>query len=152
MKRFLTGFFMIISLQLFAAGSPLQPQINWYTNYDEALKAAQAASKPMVLFFTGSDWCTWCNKLETDALDTPDFIKRIGDKLIFVKLDFPRKSKQDTTLADQNAKLLKKYAVHGYPTLILISPEEQQIGITGYRTGGGQDYADHLLQIVNDQP
>jgi protein disulfide-isomerase len=150
MKRYLVCFLVFFGVQLFAAEAPLTPQIDWYTNYADALKASQSTSKPIVLFFTGSDWCTWCNKLEKEALQTPDFINRVGDKLIFVKLDYPRKGNANADIVAQNAELLKKYSVHGYPTLILINPQEQQIGITGYRPGGGQDYADHLLKMVNE--
>lgn len=150
MKRALVCFLMVIGIQLFAENLPTEPHINWYSNYQEALKASQSSSKPIVLFFTGSDWCTWCTKLEKEALNTPEFINAVGDKMIFVKLDFPRKGSSDPAIKTQNEELQKKYSVRGYPTLIVISPTEQQIGITGYRPGGGQDYADHLKKMVDD--
>src|SRR3989339_2036693 len=63
--------------------------IQWHTNYDEAAELAKTKSVPLVLFFTGSDWCTWCTKLEKEALDTKEFARLVGDKFVFVKLDFP---------------------------------------------------------------
>jgi protein disulfide-isomerase len=150
MKRYLVCFLMVLGIQLFAENLAVQPHISWYTNYNDALKVSQASSKPMVLFFTGSDWCSWCTKLEKEALETSDFINAVGDKLIFVKLDYPRKGNPDPALKAQNEELQKKFSIRGYPTLIVISPIEQQIGITGYRPGGGQDYADHLKKMVDD--
>lgn len=147
MKRTLLSLFMFLSLQLFAS---MEPQINWYTNYDSAVKEAQSTSKPLVLFFTGSDWCIWCNKLESEALDTREFINRVGDKFIFVKLDYPRTGYKDAESNTINGQLLKKYSIQGYPTLVVINSKEQNLGTTGYLPGGGTVIADKLLSMVKN--
>ncbi|MFN9392095.1 MAG: hypothetical protein ACK57W_02105, partial [Flavobacteriales bacterium] len=35
-------------------------EVNWVTNYEQALKDAKASGKTVLLNFTGSDWCGWC--------------------------------------------------------------------------------------------
>jgi protein disulfide-isomerase len=125
--------------------------LRWFTNYEEAVGQARATSKPLVLLFTGTDWCTWCKKLEQEALDTPEFAEAAGNRFLFVKLDFPLYSPQDPQLKAQNKQLQQKFDVRSFPTIILFDAQQnQQIGTTGYRPGGGRQYADHLLKMLND--
>lgn len=133
------------------ADQAVKGKIQWQTNYENAIRQGKTSSKPVVLFFTGSDWCSWCNKLEEEALDTSEFASAAGDRFVFVKLDFPLYTTQDPQLKAQNKQLQQKFDVRSYPTLIIFDPQtNQQIGNTGYRPGGGKQYADHLLKMVND--
>ncbi len=124
-------------------------KLNWMTNYQEALAKAKAEKKPLLLFFTGSDWCGWCHKLENEVLDTMDFSDAAAGKFVFVLVDFPMKSAIDSKIASQNKELQKKYDVKGFPTIILLDDSENQIGTTGYRPGGAKAYLDHLMKMVN---
>lgn len=124
-------------------------QIHWYTNYDQAMQESKATSKPLVLFFTGSDWCGWCNKLEDEALDTSAFAAVAGDKFVFLKLDYPLYVTQDASIKAQNQSLQQKYNVRSFPTVIILDTKQnRQLGTTGYVPGGGKVYAEHLLQYT----
>ena len=148
---FLCGVLMSVPFFTNTAESAQPGSINWMTNYDEAIKLSQSTSKPIVLFFTGSDWCGWCQKLEQESLDTPEFAQAVGNKFIFVKLDFPVNSALPPAVSAQNKQLQKKYNVSGFPSLVIIDGRNQtQIGKTGYRPGGGRAYADHLSKIIGD--
>ncbi len=125
-------------------------KIAWLTDYEKAVQLSRAASKPIVLFFTGSDWCGWCNKLEKEALDTEEFANSAADSLIFVKINFPMKSKLDSKTAQQNETLQKKFGVRSFPSVIVVDPEQQALGVTGYRAGGGKQYAQHLHKMVSE--
>jgi len=142
--------FLFLSTALQAAVEKSSSPLNWVTSYEEAVNQSKSTSKPIILFFTGSDWCGWCHKLEREALDTADFAQAAGDKFIFVKLDFPMNSQLPSNLTAQNKQLQKKYDVRGFPTIIILDSQERQIGTTGYRSGGGAQYAQHLFKIVND--
>ncbi|MGK4566086.1 thioredoxin family protein [Flavobacterium sp. 3HN19-14] len=72
--------------------------LKWYDNVDEASTVAVKAKKPLLLFFTGSDWCGWCIRLQKEVMFTPEFKKWATDNVILVELDYPR-SKQ---LAPEN--------------------------------------------------
>lgn len=122
--------------------------INWLTNYEQAVNQSKQASKPIILFFTGSDWCPWCTTLEEEVLNTSDFAEAAGDKFIFVKLDFPQYSPQDAAVSSQNKQLQKKYDIRSFPSIVIIDSAGQQIGVTGYRPGGAKQYAGHLLRMV----
>lgn len=154
MKKLLTFFCSLLMGAIFTLNSIEGAQsshINWMTNYDEAVKLSKSTSKPLVLFFTGSDWCGWCQKLEQESLDTPEFAQEAGDKFIFMKLDFPVNTTLPSQLATQNKQLQKKFNISGFPTLVILDSKQQtQIGKTGYRPGGGRAFAHHLQKIVSD--
>lgn len=148
---FLCSFMMGVT----CFNSPLEassnPNIHWLTNYEEAINLSKSSSKPIVLFFTGSDWCSWCKKLEQESLNTAEFTELAGDQFIFVKLDFPVNSTLNAQIASQNKQLQKKYNVRSFPSLVILDAQLQTpIGTTGYRPGGGKAYAEHLSSIVTD--
>lgn len=157
-NKFLFIFFTILSFcscriaaDNQAASAATRAPIKWQTNYEQAVQQSKAASKPLVLFFTGSDWCGWCNKLDEEAFDTREFAEAAGSKFIFVKLDFPLYSAQDPQVKAQNKELQQKFDVRSFPTVVIVDPKtNQQIGVTGYRPGGGKAFADHLLKTTND--
>lgn len=125
-------------------------KLNWMTNYDDASIKAKRERKSILLFFTGSDWCGWCHKLENEALDTTDFSDAAGDQFVFIVVDFPLKTPLDQNITAQNKELQKKYDVKGFPTVVLLDENGQLIGDTGYRPGGGKSYAEYLKKMVED--
>ena len=36
----------------------------WHTDLMKATELAQKENKSIMLFFTGSDWCGWCKRLQ----------------------------------------------------------------------------------------
>lgn len=146
---FTAALFVAFSANNLSAAS-VASKLNWTTNFDEAQIKAKREKKSLLLFFTGSDWCGWCHKLENEALETNDFRDAIGDQFIFLVVDFPLKTPLDPNLTAQNKALQDKYAVKGFPTVVLLDENGQLIGSTGYRPGGGKAYADHLKKMVED--
>jgi protein disulfide-isomerase len=125
--------------------------IKWFTNYEEALKQARSSSQPLLMFFTGSDWCGWCNKIDEEAFDTKDFAEAAGNRFVFLKLDSPLYTAQDPQIKAQNKQLQQKFDVRSFPTVILYDAQQnQQIGTTGYRAGGGKQYATYLNKMFSD--
>jgi protein disulfide-isomerase len=118
--------------------------IEWQTDFQQATQVAKEQNKPLVLFFTGTDWCVWCKKLESEALDTREFDADAGNKFVFVKLDFPRNGAQNP----QNDELQRRFNVRGFPSVIILDSHGNQMGSTGYKQGGGKAYADHLLKLA----
>jgi protein disulfide-isomerase len=126
-------------------------KINWLSDYEEALRQSQAASKPILLFFTGSNWCQACIKLKSEALSTPEFIAATHDKYIFMIIDFLPRIKVHTNLTYQASKLQKKYEIVALPTVVITDSEGKKIGAHGYISGGGKIYAENLNKLINHQ-
>ena len=122
--------------------------INWYTNYSVAAAAAKKDNKPLLLFFTGSDWCGWCKKMDQEVFASPDFAKAVGNDFNFVEVDFPMNKPLPPEQQQENNRLKKKYGVTGYPTIIILDSSGNFIAETGYRPGGGKAYVEYLKQLL----
>lgn len=134
---------MLIPLFMTAADD-----LTWYTWMDEAQTAAQKADKPMLLFFTGSDWCGWCKKLVAQVLSQPAFKEYAAEELILVKLDFPKSITLDLKQKEHNTNLARKFQVQGFPTIILLNAKGEILGQTGYQDLSPEDYVKHLKAFI----
>ncbi len=152
MKRSMLFLALLLAAtyQIVNASDSRNHQITWFTNYDEAVKQARSTTKPIIMLFTGSDWCSWCIKLEAEVFNTAEFAEAAGDKFIFLKLDFPLNTTLSPDNIAQNKQLQKKFDVSGFPTVVLLDAQQQQIGSAGYRPGGGKPYAIYLFKILDD--
>jgi thioredoxin-related protein len=132
MKKLLALFcFSIVTLALPAAEAS-----GWTTDYKAALEQAKADDRRVLLFFTGSDWCSWCKRLNKEILSTPEFTKFAGEKLILVELDFPKSKSQPKEVKAQNAQLAQRFKIEGYPTVIILDGAGKKVGELGYQEGG----------------
>jgi protein disulfide-isomerase len=108
----------------------------WGENYEKAAAQAKAEKKLLVLDFTGSDWCGWCIKLNKEVFSQPEFKDYAAKNLVLVEVDFPQTKPQSGEVKAQNAKLQNKYKIQGYPTIVVLNPEEKKVGELGYQPGG----------------
>jgi protein disulfide-isomerase len=132
-----------------SVADPEKPAAEWLTDYETALKKAKDLNRPILLDFTGSDWCGGCIKLKKEVFDTPEFKKYASENLILVELDFPMRKPQPPALKSQNRKLQAQFSIQGYPTIVLLDTTGKEIGRTGYRPGGGASYVKHLQELLS---
>jgi thioredoxin-related protein len=112
-------------------------QAPWLSDYNAALAQARTSHKPVLLDFTGSDWCPWCIKMDKEVLDTPQFKEYADKNLVLMLVDFPQSKQLPQKVQDQNTDLQKKYAVEGFPTYILVGKDGSVLGQQeGYLDGG----------------
>lgn len=120
---------------------------DWGTDYKAALAEAKKENKPILMDFTGSDWCMWCIKLSKDTFSKPAFKDFASKNLVLLELDFPNATKQSDEVKKQNEKLQAKYNVEGFPTLVLLNSEGKEIARNvGYLEGG----PDAFIKWVQD--
>ncbi len=93
----------------------------WVTDVMKADSISKKTNKPIFGFFTGSDWCGWCHKLQNDVFAKADFIKWAKEKVVLLELDFPRRKQLPQALQQQNQSLAQAFQVSGYPTVWLFS-------------------------------
>lgn len=135
--------FCLSMLPVHAAGS------SWKTDFEAARKQAAAEDKVLLIDFTGSDWCTWCVKLRMEVFVQPEFEAGTKDRFVLVELDYPKDKKLvPEAVARQNAELLKKYPVSGYPTVLLCDAAGKPFATTGYRPDGPVPYLAHLGTLL----
>lgn len=120
----------------------------WSSDYAAAKKQAAESKKDLLIDFTGSDWCGWCIKLNEEVFKHDAFKAGVKDSFVLVELDFPKdKSKLSEATQKQNAELGEKYAVQGYPSIVLCDAEGRPYAITGYQKGGPEKYVEHLNEL-----
>ncbi len=148
-KVILTLFLILGSLTINAQ------ELTWQTDINKAMEISKKTKKPLLLFFTGSDWCGWCIRLQKEVLKTPEFAKWAKDKVVLVELDFPRRTQQNPELVKQNMELQQVLGVRGYPTVWFVNASKkdgkvnlEQIGSTGYVAGGPSVWLDGANKIL----
>jgi protein disulfide-isomerase len=109
----------------------------WTQDYAAALKQAKAEHKLVLLDFTGSDWCIWCQRTDAEVFDTKQFKDFADKRLVLVKVDFPREHPQADAIKAQNAMLQDKFGITGYPTLVILNGNGKVVATQlGYKPGG----------------
>lgn len=123
-------------------------EAQWLTSLTDAQAAAQKENKPILVDFTGSDWCGWCIKLRKEVFDTPEFKAWAGKNVILCEIDFPRKKAQDDAAKKANNELAKKYGVQGFPTIVFVKADGTEIGRSGYRPGGPKGWTENADAVL----
>lgn len=129
----------ILSLFLFT-GSALAENGSWYTDWDKASAASKKSGKPILVDFTGSDWCHWCIKLKEEVFDTSAFQTWAKENVVLLEIDFPRGTPQSKDIKAKNTALAKKYQVQGFPTVIFANADGDTLGRYGYDKGGPSNW------------
>ena len=140
MKQFL----VLIMITLGQTNNAQTVDLNWHTDLSKAVSISINEKKPIMLFFTGSDWCGWCMRLKKEVFNHEKFKIWSDEKIILVELDFPRRKKLDSNILNQNRELARIFGVSGYPTCWLVKPQILEnskvnflkLGKLGYVAGG----------------
>ena len=122
--------------------------LNWYNDLNKAVPISVKEKKPIMLFFTGSDWCGWCMRLKKEVFNHEEFKIWTEENIILVELDFPRRKKIDPKILNQNRELARIFGVSSYPTCWLVKPQILEnnkvnflkLGKLGYVAGGTQKW------------
>ena len=132
MKKMLSALLLAVSSVATLVAAPE----NWFTDYEVAARRAVREKLPMLVLFTGSDWCPGCIALGKRTLSTAEFKEFAKNNLILVYLDSPR---NPPLTADQRRKLAaaaEKLQPGPYvPTSVIVSPEGKVLArIVGYKS------------------
>ncbi|MDD3050695.1 MAG: thioredoxin fold domain-containing protein [Candidatus Cloacimonetes bacterium] len=148
---------LLVTMSLFFTACSAQEKakaanegINWLHNIEEAIEIAGEKNLSVFIHFTGSDWCIWCKRLESEVYQQQDFMEYAKENLVMVMLDFPRSIEQTEAVKSYNRKKATEYGIKGFPTVILLNSEGTKIAQTGYQQGGSVNYIQHLKTLLNN--
>lgn len=114
--------------------------LEWHTDLMKVHDLSAKTKKPIFAFFTGSDWCGWCIKLQNNVFSKPEFIEWAKKNVILLELDFPRGKQLSPELAQQNANMQQAFGVTGYPTVWIFktikNDKEKKFSIDSYGSLG----------------
>ena len=106
-------------------GTQLQAQDeyskDWITDFNQAKKISAKKDMPILMYFTGSDWCKPCKQLKVDYFDTEEF-KDVNKKMVLLLVDRPYRldiiSEEQMT---KNKAIIKKYNKQkSFPLMLLL--------------------------------
>lgn len=83
---------------------------------DRAFEQARSSGRPLFLYW-GADWCPPCNQVKATVFNRADFVAQ-SRHFVAVPLDGDSPSAQ---------KLAARFKVRGYPTMILFTPQGQEL-------------------------
>jgi thioredoxin-related protein len=118
MKKILSALFICG-----VAGALMAADSSWLTSLPDAKVKAEKEQKLVLLDFTGSDWCPYCQKLHAEVFSKSEFTDYAKKNLVLVKVDLLKHHPQTEEVKATNKALKAKYQVTGYPTLVLVKPD-----------------------------
>lgn len=105
-------------------------QPTWLTDFETAKNQAAARNVPILVNFSGSDWCAPCIKMKKEIFEQTDFTDYAESNLVLLRADFPRKKKNMLSEAQtiHNDKLAELYNPTGkFPLTILLDSKGKVI-------------------------
>ncbi len=146
MKRLLLG---ILFLCAGMSSVGYAQQGIWITDAKAAFESARAQNKPLLIYFTGSDWCIWCKRLDSQILNKPEFWEA-AKGWVLLKADFPKFSSQPELVKKHNQSLLQIYSVQGFPTLVFTDGNGNELGRHGYTNVPASVFITELKSIAGN--
>lgn len=144
MKLFLT-----LPLSLLAAALSAAAPV-WLTDLDAAKAQGVKENKPVLVDFTGSDWCPPCKSLHKVVFESSEFAAA-ASRYVLVELDFPRSKSQTPELKAKNREWQQKYAVNSFPTVLLLDAKSGDVfgRVGGFGGQTAKEYLDKLAACKN---
>jgi thioredoxin-related protein len=113
-SAFIFLFSLVLSLNAFAQDA---------LTTEEAFRTSVETKKPVLIIFSGSDWCASCIRFEKKVLSENSFQTFASHNLILLRADFPQRKKLPEEIKKQNEALADKYNPKGlFPHIILVIP------------------------------
>ena len=102
----------------------------WTMDLAAAKKVAAEKKLPILLDFSGSDWCGWCQLMETNVFLKAEWKAYATNNLMMVLIDFPGdKSLVPEKYVERNEALKNEYGIQGYPTFVVLDDDgETELG------------------------
>jgi len=121
----------------------------WIDDPKEARRVAEEEGRPLVVFFSGSDWCALCRSLEKGLFADSEVRKLLSEQYVPLHLDYPRKKKLPLAVRREREKWRVKYKVGAYPTILFLDPKsEKELFRHQYVKLEPKDYIDIVLAQV----
>ncbi|MCI0682269.1 MAG: trypsin-like peptidase domain-containing protein [Gemmataceae bacterium] len=111
----------------------------WLQDFAAAKEKAAREQKDILLSFEGSDWCIWCQRMEQEIFNTPEFRDKAPTRFVLVKIDFPRDEPAKTRVHDAaaNERLQQQFGIGGFPAVVLTDSQGDVFGgFNGFFEGG----------------
>ena len=116
------SFFSVLGVLSLASAVVCSASPVWETDWSKALEKAGKSGQPVLVDFTGSDWCPGCIYLRKNIFDTDAFAKYAEDNnFMLVELDFPRtEGKMPPEQLKFHEELMRRYGISVFPSVLMM--------------------------------
>ncbi len=150
---------LLLASPLLAKDDDIKPDTDgakpgvWTMDFDAAKKIAAEKDLPLLLNFTGSDWCGWCKLMVKQVFSKSDWTRYAKKNVMLVWIDFPNDdSLVPKKYVERNAELQKTYGVGGYPTFIVLNSDgTTRLGNLGASRDASPDNFIDKLKALTDK-
>jgi protein disulfide-isomerase len=98
--------------------------VKWHTDYEQAKALAKEKNLPILLYFSGSDWCSFCIRLDKKILTKKTFQQYAEKHMILVNVDFPSNKELPSDLVKQNKTLKKQFGANVVPYFVMVNSKD----------------------------
>src|SRR4030095_8841437 len=114
-----------------------------------AFQIATTEHKPVLLVFSGSDWCLPCIRFDKKILSDTGFSNFAKRNLVVLVADFPQRKKISAEMSKQNEALAEKYNPAGeFPKIVLLKPDETVLTSIAYTNQSSTDFVTELSSVL----
>jgi uncharacterized protein YyaL (SSP411 family) len=141
---------VILDHPVVSGETPAAPA-TWFADLAAAQAQAKATNRPLVVVFSGSDWCQPCVVFEQEVFSQPAFAAYAHNRVVLAHFDYPRQARNQPT--PTQAKLNQTAAAQlnregDFPLAVIVSPQGKVLAKTGYIPGGPAAFQGYLNKIL----
>lgn len=126
---------------------------NWQPTWELTQEIAHKKNQPILLVFSGSDWCIPCIRLENEVWESSVFNSFAENRMVLYRADFPKRKKNKLSQSLQQAhdQLADQYNKNGFfPWVVVLSENLEVKGALSYKNEKATDYISLIEELVND--
>lgn len=159
MMRFLIPIVSLMTFGSLFAAEEIEPvalyeaphlQLKWQTDFEKARKESIDSKLPLLMIFTGSDWCHACQHFQQSVLTDDAFQENIKAHFVFLNIDFPIHHRLSSQEIVQNQGLKKKFQIEGFPTVVILMPSGDTMMFAGNFPNNPRDCSQMFLKEVEE--
>ncbi len=99
-------------------------------SFDSLCVQAKEQQKPILLYFSGSDWCVNCIRFDKQIVQDTAFRNFASENILLYNADFPQRKKINPEQLKQNETLAELYNPEGiFPSILLYYSNEEFVPI-----------------------
>lgn len=122
------------------------------SNSEEAFRISAETRKPILLIFSGSDWCALCIRFEKKILSEDTFQEYAKEHLVILKADFPQRKKISENLREQNDALAEQYNPTGlFPHLVLLRKDQSKLTTLVYNNQSPTEFISEINALLPNE-
>ena len=123
----------------------------WFADLAAAQAQAKATGRPLLVVFSGSDWCKPCVQFEQEVFAQPAFAAYARPRLVLAHFDYPRLPQHQPSAGQAALNRVAGAQLNpggDFPLAVLVSATGQVLARSGYVAGGPPAFAAYLESVL----